>query len=80
MTDPSRIPPHPFGTRLTGRGAIALYHLGVDTPEARRRVTSLFREVPEGDRIPYFKDGGQPCSWTSWLDEYARKRCLNPVK
>ena len=78
--EPSTVPPSPFGHKLIGRGAIALYFLGQDTPQTRRRVSALMSEVRPENRIPYGYDGdGQPFSFTAWLDEYSLKRLRNPV-
>ena len=81
MTDPSRIPPHPFGTRLTGRGAIALKTISVKTPpKPAAGSPASFEKVPEGDRIPYFKDGGQPVHGLAGLTSTRRKRSPEPRK
>jgi hypothetical protein len=71
----------PFGKKLTGRGAIAAYHYGQDTPQNRRRISALMREVREENRIPYGIDGdGRPFTYTRWLDEYDLSRCQNRLK
>jgi hypothetical protein len=75
----SIVPVSPFGTKLRGRGEIAAYHLGADTPQTRR-ISALMSEVRPENRIPYGYDGdGQPFSFTGWLDEYAVSRRKNPV-
>jgi hypothetical protein len=72
------IPASPFGTKLSGRGAIAAYWLGEDTPPNRRRVSALMNEVREENRIPYGIDGdGVPFSYSGWIDQYALSRCRN---
>lgn len=68
-------PVSPFGTRLTGRRAIAAYYLEDPSPQGVRRVSALMGEVRAENRIPHGHDGdGQPFSYTGWLDDYARNR------
>jgi len=62
---------------LNGRGEIALYMYGSDTPEMRRRVSALLHEVPVDRRIPFYKCGGVPTSRKSWLNEYTRRQARN---
>jgi hypothetical protein len=69
----------PFNDILPGRGAMAAYYYGADTPKNRRRISALMREVKEADRIPYYMDGGRPASRKSWLDQYQIARRRNPV-
>jgi hypothetical protein len=64
---------------LFGRGEIAAAFFGADTPENRRRITGLMREVRPADRIPFFLCGGKPSSRRSWLEQYTRARAQNLV-
>jgi hypothetical protein len=60
---------------LTGRGAIAAYWLGADTPKNRRRVTGLLHEVKPENRLPHGIDGdGTPFTYSHWLDQHALVR------
>jgi hypothetical protein len=69
------VPNSPFGAKLRGRRAIALYHLQDDSPQAIRRISALMGEVRPENRIPHGIDGdGQPFSYTGWLDDYQRAR------
>jgi len=63
----------PYGVKLTGRGAIARYWLGADTPRNRRRVTGLLHEVKPENRLPHGMegDGRTPFTYTGWLDQHA---------
>jgi hypothetical protein len=66
-----------LGRKLNGLGPMASFWLGADTPKTRRRMSALLHEVAEEDRLPFFRDGGQPCSYEGWLEEYARRRRQN---
>jgi hypothetical protein len=64
---------------LRGRGEIAAFYLGSDTSKTRRRITALMREVRPENRIPFYLDGGVPCSCKSWLEQRARDRAHNLI-
>jgi hypothetical protein len=63
---------------LIGRGAIARFLLGTDTPEAKRRVSALMHEImPRERRIPFCLVGEKASSRKSWILEYLRRNAEN---
>lgn len=77
--EPNVVPPSPFGVKLIGRRQMAKYYLGRDDERACRRITALCSEVAPASRIPHGRSGGQPFSYTGWLDDFDRKQAKHLV-